>query len=361
MMNCRFPISHPIVATLVLLWTFIFEGIVAGAAAAVVVVQGPGASQHPVVRYIPQSIEFRHVSHQYPISLTRRLWSSVPLREWALYNLTLTLEPKQLALVTGASSSGKSTLLHLILQQQQPTHGSVTITRHSAVHSQKRRLPAVASTPILLDQKPPFESKQTIESLLNSVCKNKIKKRPYNDDDSSLSSVALWNAVATSLMRIVDLNDDKKVPRMQSQVVPSQLSPSEQYRFEIVRACLQSMSTAALERAGTNATNDANCTKNTNNMNEIDGRCDNDDDVTVEVSVTSPILLLDEWLDKEPTSIVQTVERALLRLLNETGAIVCVVTHKPERWGMVQETTTTTRKHHDHRRLQLCRGQLLLC
>lgn len=46
----------------------------------------------------------------------------------------------------------------------------------------------------------------------------------------------------------------------------------------------------------------------------------------------APILLLDEWLDKEPTAIVTAVEAALQSFVDETNAIVVVVTHKVDRW-----------------------------
>jgi ABC-type lipoprotein export system ATPase subunit len=45
-----------------------------------------------------------------------------------------------------------------------------------------------------------------------------------------------------------------------------------------------------------------------------------------------PILLLDEWLDKEPTSIVTAVEDALQTFVAVTKGVVCVVTHKSDRW-----------------------------
>lgn len=50
------------------------------------------------------------------------------------------------------------------------------------------------------------------------------------------------------------------------------------------------------------------------------------------VAPDAPILLLDEWLDNEPTSIVSAVEAALQSFVAKTNGIVVVVTHKKDRW-----------------------------
>jgi ABC-type lipoprotein export system ATPase subunit len=76
----------------------------------------------------------------------------------------------------------------------------------------------------------------------------------------------------------------------------SQLSVSEQYKLAIAELCLNNAA------------------------------------VTDESPIPPPILLLDEWLDKEPTSIVRAVEEALETFVAATKAVVCVVTHKTDRW-----------------------------
>jgi ABC-type transport system involved in cytochrome bd biosynthesis fused ATPase/permease subunit len=60
----------------------------------------------------------------------------------------------------------------------------------------------------------------------------------------------------------------------------------------------------------------------------------NDDDESSEEALlpAAPILLLDEWLDKEPTSIVHAIEDALEIFVAATQAVVCVVTHQRHRW-----------------------------
>ena len=63
---------------------------------------------------------------------------------------------------------------------------------------------------------------------------------------------------------------------------------------------------------------------------------------------TAPILLLDEWLDKETSTVIQTVQASLQRLVNATGAVVICVTHVPDRF----ETANC-------RRIQLQSGRLL--
>jgi ABC-type lipoprotein export system ATPase subunit len=77
----------------------------------------------------------------------------------------------------------------------------------------------------------------------------------------------------------------------------SQLSVSEQYKLAIAELCLNNAA------------------------------------VTDELLIPPPpILVLDEWLDKEPTSIVRAVEEALETFVAATNAVVCVVTHKTDRW-----------------------------
>jgi ABC-type polysaccharide/polyol phosphate transport system ATPase subunit len=121
------------------------------------------------------------------------------------------------------------------------------------------------------------------------------------------------------LMRRVGLIADKY-----NEKTPSQLSPSEQYRLQLVKASLESM---------------------------LQGRLSFSEDKIV-VELPAPVLLLDEWLDKETSSIVQKV-RGALEALVELGAVVCSVTHKPERW---QNSNTAVSTSH----MTLCRGEILL-
>ena len=63
-------------------------------------------------------------------------------------------------------------------------------------------------------------------------------------------------------------------------------------------------------------------------------------------SRTTPLLLLDEWMDQETSLVVQRVEQTILRL-TEHGAIIFCVTHKPDLFAKW------------HRRITMCRGEIL--
>ena len=75
--------------------------------------------------------------------------------------------------------------------------------------------------------------------------------------------------------------------------VPNELSPSERYRLELAR----------------------------------------------QASAGKNIFLLDEWLDNEPTDIVCKVEKAIHNVARETSGIVCIVTHRPERFTCQNKVT----------------------
>jgi ABC-type glutathione transport system ATPase component len=66
------------------------------------------------VQYVPCTLLLDQVTVSYPDNPWRRLTSSVPYREWAL-NVSLAVQSSDLLLMTGDSSSGKSTLLQLIV------------------------------------------------------------------------------------------------------------------------------------------------------------------------------------------------------------------------------------------------------
>ena len=88
----------------------------------------------------------------------------------------------------------------------------------------------------------------------------------------------------------------------------SELTPSENYKYGLVQACIQS----------------------------IDWK-----------KPSAPILLMDEWMDLETSSVVRIVEEAILHLTNEAGAIVLCVTHKPHLFGGC------------HKSITMCAGEIL--
>lgn len=45
-----------------------------------------------------------------------------------------------------------------------------------------------------------------------------------------------------------------------------------------------------------------------------------------------PILILDEWLDAESSTIIQSIEVTMHDIVEATGGILLVVTHHPDRF-----------------------------
>lgn len=238
---------------------------------------------------LPSRIEFHHVSQRFPLTLQRRLFSSVPYREWALRDVNFVLESEML-LLTGASSSGKSTILRTILQHgdgdRQPTSGSVHIRSVGDDNG-------IVARPIYLDQKPPLERCRSVSRVLMDTAGGQIFKPPDK----------LLQHLINDLLDCVDLD-------CRSDQTPTDLSPSEQYRLELARACLTGMLS-----------------------NQREERQSEPDSFVL----PAPILLLDEWLDKETSVVVQSVQTSIERLVQQLGAVVLVVTHKPERWNKSSE------------------------
>lgn len=279
------------------------------------------------VHFLPSCVKLDEVSHHYPPTLARRLFSSVPYREWALFNVSLTWQ-SELVILTGASSSGKSTLLQTILrhcqnqllQQQQPTQPSAQTTSGRVAISCLEcdadvPTATTVATPVYLDQKPLFDNRRTVQAILDEIC-HRLDAPDY---------------LANDLMQKVGLIDDTIIAK-----TPAQLTPSEQYRLELVKASLQSI------LCGNNITEHSNRNTNVEDCDESF------------LLLPAPILLLDEWLDKEPSAVVHVVQSALDRLVcrSEMGALVVVVTHKPERWKRNNNNANT-------RFVTLCRGKIL--
>jgi energy-coupling factor transporter ATP-binding protein EcfA2 len=228
-------------------------------------------------------VQFEQVFHQHSSNnWARQLFSSEPIRTWALENVTFCWEA-ELVLLVGASMSGKSTALQLMRtaapaasppppprEEQQPPSKPMVVQQRptrGSVH--------VSTPPIYLDA-----TKLAVARNKDDwTVRERLAPRPR-----LLPALALTECADKTL---------------------SQLSVSEQYKLAIAELC---MNNAVLVR--------------------------NDDDESSEEALlpAAPILLLDEWLDKEPTSIVHAIEDALEIFVAATQAVVCVVTHQRDRW-----------------------------
>ena len=252
-------------------------------------------------------IVFEDLSVQYPDSLWRQLTSATPRREFALKELSLELGSRNtgdLLLLTGDSESGKSTMLRLIQKccssvdsSSNPmiSSGSIKCYPTPIPSNQESASLSATSIPIYLDSFPSFSSQRSVEDI--------VDERLKGEHPQSLE-------IAHSCFLPLLLYDVKAHRRK-----VCELSTSEVYLLEVALACAQS-------------------SRNRGSRN-----------------TSGPILLLDEWLDRESSQVVQRVQRGLELLVSDTKAVIVVVTHKPERWRFSND-------HDRHRRLELNRGRV---
>ena len=202
-------------------------------------------------------------------------------------------------MLVGASSSGKSTLLNMIHGTESPTSGSLDI---EICNDDDDCGDPIAAVPMLLDDKPMYGNQQSVESIwskawegpLNKVQKNKMYRKTSED---------LKSAILNDIEYLYDLSLDQTV---------NYLSPSELYRCRLGEATIQSIRSSLIL-----------------NVNRHDDEDDNNDNEKNLHCISSPILLLDEWMDRETSTVIQNVQPSLNRIIQERGAIVVTVTHKP--------------------------------
>lgn len=264
----------------------------------------------------PSYVHINNVSQQYSVTLLNKLFSSVPKREFAIQDVNLTFFGQKdngggVVLLVGRSASGKSTILRLIAGMELPTRGCVAINGHKITEllhdgeEMASRMPnwlkvgkvpqtSVTSQPVILDGKADFDDSLTVLERI-------INMRP---DDNSMAQSEL---LANDFVNLLGLDG-------QCSLLPSQLSPSEQYLFSIACACMVSVTPAT--------------TTKEHNV---------DDD---SVGIPYPILLLDELFDTEVPSTVEKCSKGITNLI-ECGALVISATHRPSYFkGMSKRTVT---------------------
>jgi ABC-type dipeptide/oligopeptide/nickel transport system ATPase subunit len=298
------------------------------------------------IRFVPSRVEFQQVSQQYPETLARRLFSSVPRREFALHNVSWTMQ-SELTLLTGASSSGKSALMKIVSGVETPVQGSVHIQcLWKSLPTPTPHAQWVAQ-PVYLDQRPSIDGRRTARQILcqheeiiiqkllliasSSSSSKTTNQSKQQSSSSSLKSFlkSLLNALTAELCSCLQLTTTTSAWMDQT---PLQLSSSQSYRLALVTACLES----SMANLSVSVDADADIDVDTLFPTSLDA-----DDKTTErrtVSLPAPILLLDEWMDTETTEIVQTVQRGLEQLAQSSddgvgvGAVIVSATHKRERW-----------------------------
>jgi len=160
-------------------------------------------SSHPP--WQTSRVELNDVSLSYPTSVWRRLTSSEPRRPFAVQDITFSLQGDFL-LLTGASSSGKSTILKLLTGELEPDSGRVQ------VFSTRTRM---ETKPVLLQDRPIHSSKETLLKVLDLM-------------DDRFQSTALRNDLASLFSLSLDQPADT-------------FTPSQAYRFSIAKATLEHM------------------------------------------------------------------------------------------------------------------------
>jgi ABC-type thiamine transport system ATPase subunit len=284
-------------------------------------------------------------------------------------------------LLTGASSSGKSTILNIIAQHDgsstvlsPPTHsGTVTITASSTLRNQSTTTGirgrhhhatddynndkhiAVAK-PILFDTismaqyRLQYESRRSISKILQDDIASMImmlqtsKYKPQHQSSASSSNIRSvfnttivtqhLNMIVNDLIDRVGLFPHNYNLNQHDPVTPSQLSTSEQYKLAILRACFYSSCSSYNQyRFDLYETNEHH---------------------NAALVLPGPILLFDECFDQETSLTIQTIQSILSQLCTHIGAVIIVTTHVPQRW---KQTSTLLPPPQV---MKLCRGGILL-
>lgn len=356
---------------------------------------------------IPSRILFQSVHVQYPTTLVQTLFSSTPRREYAIKNVNLQLgvTSSPITFFVGSSSSGKSTILKLILyhqyqQQQQrgqtniykPTQGTITIDSsfvsnddNDVTNHDRSLLPtssniiqqrsSVIAKPIYLDIKPNYSNDyrtlyQILSADIYSHCQNVQRKSFNNNNDKknndktinnnqqdiimnkiimSLERILLDDIIHFFAIRIFQLSSSSS--SSWNDLQPNDLSPSELYRFQLLRSSFESMLSNIIIRSQSHEddnTIDSNKDKiytdiYNNNMTSpflsfpsenIRQNGTTTKSLHYQLYLPSPILLLDEWLDKETSTIIHSIQKSLYLLNQYTNSICCIITHKLDRWDI---------------------------
>jgi hypothetical protein len=253
----------------------------------------------PSFPWTPSQVTLYGVSQRYPGSFWRKITSSVPHREWALENVTLTFDSNYLYLLTGDSSAGKSTLLRMIAGTEEPVAGRL---RYSSTTGHNESDPHQSSEydhnpdkPIYMDTRPSYRELESIADIWAGR-----KGRRSHEDHAHHQEI---------LADLLQLPLNSKV---------SDLSTSQVYLCRLGEACLDYCSSFLVDDGERG--NHAHSTECTTTGTD-----------TASTILPGPIVLLDEWLDAESTTVIQNVQKGLQALV-DAGVVVICVTHKPERF-----------------------------
>ena len=280
--------------------------------------------EHHRLQLIPSKLQARELSQSYPETLLSKLFSTEPKRKYAVERVTLKVDHQSdssagITLLVGTSGSGKSVLLRLLAGQEIPNNGvlninDVEVYRQEYEFSKNKILnvsdefkkPTVR--PVVMDryyQQSACHTSQsnTVEEYLLQLRKESLAQ---SNDEMEQANIFLAQKFM-SLLGISPADARNK---------PYNLSVSSQFLFRIACACMESV-LPSLELCNSHGSNDG-------------------------YIIYSPILLLDELLDFECTSVSQRVSGGLQTLCS-AGAVIVVATHKPHHFtnsNIVGQTIT---------------------
>lgn len=239
-----------------------------------------------VSNWSPSLVALHGVSQSYPDSFWRTLTSSVPRREFALNEVSLVFQPSHINLLLGESSSGKSTILRLIMGWENPVSGTMDVSSQNATIWRPR--------PVYLDSRPLYSQNAVVEDIWKKAF-SKGGEQVVVDEKRCLDQLSKLLGVPTASKT-------------------GDLPTSKVYLCRLGEACLESMV--------------MNFESPMNGIPSplVQVKSDN-------IRLPSPILLLDEWLDNETSTVVRKVQDALEGLA-QNGAVIICVTHKPHLFSV---------------------------
>ncbi len=277
------------------------------------------------VKFQPSSIKIDNITQSYSVTFLLKLLSSVPKRDKAIDNVSISFghldqtivtskhNKNGLTLLVGRSASGKSTLLRIIAQVEKPVSGHMYVNDHECFKEDQSHIridtpTAGAAKPIIIDSKPDcYDTKTSVyQRIFNSI--PEITINIENQKMFSKENIKdLKETVITEFAQNLGFTLDEL-----HSLTPADLTPSQQFLFGLACASMESCFVSKLL------------------INEENNN----------ILIPCPVLLLDELLDKETSGVANKVGHALLSL-SQKGAIVIVATHRPQYLMNVAERVIT--------------------
>ena len=304
------------------------------------------------LQILPIQIHLSDVSVEYRSPWTRRLFSAMPrIRLTALTNITLSLNDPQLVLLTGDSTAGKSTLLQVLANGLESpvfedAQGTLLLSCLNKDNNTTRSprphaiyLDASVDTPKYDDFYHSATRKKEKTSISDLIVL-KLLSRSGNPNRAQ-SPASSFSPRQEQCRQLVDqilpffLNLDEREYALSGKTWSQSLT----FRVRLLEAAVESMWMGA-------------CIPSRREDSFQHGE-DIENEMDRSFIASAPLLLLDEWLDKETSVVIQNVQASLETMVEQTGAIVIAVTHKPERWKLSTSHSTTSR-------VILSRGKLVM-